>query len=291
MTPTTPKPKASIIIAIYKDVEALHCILLGLTRQSETGFEVIVTEDGEDPAVADYIATCAPKELTLHHLSQPDIGFRKTLAVNRAIASAEADYLIFLDGDCIPHSQFVEMHLRHAEPTRICTARRVYLGPKESARIRQYPETARRLENRFSFFLRAIPLHLDGVRDYEVGFASSLLHNIAKNRQLGIMGCNFSCYKADMEKINGYNEDLPGIGGEDDDLEWRFNGLGMFTKNIKFQAVTYHLYHDSRRQDTDVNMAISRKNRERKIYRCLNGITKQSKNGDSIEQPSGTSGR
>lgn len=281
---TASTPKASVIIAIYKDVEALHCILLGLTRQTEKQFEVIVAEDGESAEVADYITNQAPKSLQLRHLSQQDIGFRKTRSVNNAIADAKAPYLIFIDGDCIPHSDFVAMHLKHAEPTRICTARRVYLGPKESNKIRKQPVLAQALENRLTFFLRFIPLHQDGVRDYEVGFASSLLHNIAKNRQLGIMGCNFSCYKADMEKINGYNEDLPGIGGEDDDLEWRFNGLGMFTKNIKFQAVTYHLYHDSRRADTELNMSISRKNREQKLYRCLNGIFKETENHASPNQ-------
>lgn len=268
-------PKASIIIAIYKDTEALHCILLGLTRQTEKAFEVIVAEDGDAPEVADYIANQAPKSLDIRHLSQEDIGFRKTLSVNNGIRAAKADYLIFLDGDCIPHSQFVEKHLEHAEPTRICTARRVYLGPKESIKIREKPEEAFKLENRWSFLFRFIPLHMDGVRDYEVGFHGSFLHNLAKNRQLGIMGCNFSCYKEDMFKINGYNEDLPGIGGEDDDLEWRFNGLGMFTKNIKFQAVTYHLYHDSRRQDTEVNLSISHKNREKKEFVCKNGIVKR----------------
>ncbi|MFC1747700.1 glycosyltransferase [Pseudomonadota bacterium] len=275
MSTSARHPKASVIIAIYKDTEALHCILLGLTRQTEKDFEVIVAEDGDAKEVADYIANRAPKSLDLKHLSQEDIGFRKTRSVNNGIAKAIADYLIFIDGDCIPHSRFVEMHLHHAEPTRICTARRVYLGPKESTKIRKQPELAAKLENRLGLFLRFIPLHLDNVRDYEVGFHGSFLHNLAKNRQLGIMGCNFSCYKADMLKINGYNEDLPGIGGEDDDLEWRFNGLGMFTKNIKFQAVTYHLYHDSRRQDTEVNLSISRKNREKGIYRCLNGIIKE----------------
>lgn len=268
-------PRASVIIAIYKDIEALHCILLSLIRQSEQSFEVIVTEDGEDPAVADYLAHKAPKNLSLRHLTQKDIGFRKTRAVNQAIASAASDYLIFLDGDCIPHSRFVEMHLAHAEPTRICTARRLHLGPKESINIRKYPELSLQLENRLKLLLRFFPLYKDGVRNYEVGFASSFLHRLARNRYLGIMGCNFSCYKADIEKINGYNEDLPGIGGEDDDLEWRFNGLDMFTKNIKFQAVTYHLFHESRRQDTEINMAISQKNRELKRYRCSNGIIKE----------------
>lgn len=270
----TSAPKASVIIAIYKDIEALHCILLGLTRQTEAQFEVIVTEDDDCPEVADYMRNRAPKSLQLRHLFQEDIGFRKTLSVNNAIANAQTPYLIFLDGDCIPHSRFVEMHLHYAEEGRLCAARRVYLGPKESGRIRQQPELAANLENRMIFFLRFIPLHIDGIRSYEVGFPSKFLHYLAKNRHLGIVGCNFSCYKSDMEKINGYNEDLPGIGGEDSDLEWRFNGVGIFTKNIKFQAVTYHLYHDSRRQDAVVNMAISQANREKKLYVCQNGIHK-----------------
>lgn len=259
---------------MYKDVEALHCVLAGLARQTERSFEVIVTEDGDDPAVADYVATRAPQQLELHHLTQADQGFRKTRAVNRAIAGARSDYVIFLDGDCIPHCRFVERHLFHAEPERICTARRVYLGPKTSAAIRREPEAIVPLENRLTFLRRAIPLHLDGVRNFELGFPSDFLHRLVKNRQLGIMGCNFSCYKEDIERINGYNEDLPGIGGEDDDLEWRFNGLGMYTKNIKFQATTYHLYHASRRQDTEVNLAISRRNRANKVYICQNGIRK-----------------
>ncbi|KAF0192023.1 MAG: glycosyltransferase involved in cell wall [Gammaproteobacteria bacterium] len=271
---SSSKPRASVIIAIYKDVEALHCVLAGLMRQTEPNFEVIVTEDGDDAAVAAYIATRTPEELDLHHLTQDDIGFRKTRAVNRAIASARSDYLIFLDGDCIPHQRFVEKHLLHAEPGRICTGRRVYLGPQTSARVRQEPDRIIALENRLTFFLRMIPLHVDGIRNYELGFPSDLLHRLVKRRQLGIMGCNFSCYREDIERINGYNEDLPGIGGEDDDLEWRFNGLGMFTKNIKFQVTTYHLHHPSRRQDTEVNLAISKRNREKREYFCPNGIRK-----------------
>jgi len=270
-----PDHKASIIIAIYKDIEALHCILLGLVRQTEKRFEIILTEDGCDPAVASYIEHDAPKSLGLTHLHQEDTGFRKTRAVNQAISHSKADYLIFLDGDCIPHARFVAMHLQHAEQARICVARRVYLGPIESAKIRGAPQAAWRLENRLRLFLRAIPLHLDGIRSYEVGFAGSFLHNLAKNRQVGLVGCNFSCYKDDIKKINGYNEDLPGIGGEDDDLEWRFNGLGMFTKNIKFQAVTYHLYHPSRRQDTAINISISQSNRKKNEFYCPNGINKE----------------
>jgi hypothetical protein len=59
------QPEASVIIAIYKDTEALDCVLVGLSKQTEKNFEVIVTEDGND--------------------------FRNTPAVNRAIAPARSD--------------------------------------------------------------------------------------------------------------------------------------------------------------------------------------------------------
>jgi hypothetical protein len=51
-----------------------------------------------------------------------------------------------------------------------------------------------------------------------------------------------------------------------------FHGLGMHAKNIKFQATTYHLYHDSRHQDTELNLSIIRKNHENKEFVCKNGI-------------------
>jgi len=37
-----------------------------------------------------------------------------------------------------------------------------------------------------------------------------------------IVGCNFSCWRADFEKINGYNNEMAGLGGEDVELHIRF---------------------------------------------------------------------
>jgi len=267
--------KASLIIAVYKDVEALHAILLALKNQSEKNFEVIVTEDGESTEMAEYFAKNNAILPNLHHLTQVDNGWRKTAAVNRAIQSAQSDYLIFIDGDCIPRFNFIESHVQNKQHDKVCTARRVNLGPIVSKLIRKKPGRIKLLENRLFYFFFALPLHIDKIRDYEVGFASKLLHFISRNRYLGIMGCNFSCYKSDMLKINGYNEDLPGAGGEDDDLEWRFNGMGIVTKSIKFITPNYHLYHPVQRHNTEVNQAISRKNKEKKQYFCLNGIVKE----------------
>ena len=232
-------PKASVIISVYKDTEALRCILWGLEQQSERNFEIIVTEDGESDEMSGYLRTQKETSIPVTHLTQTDDGFRKTRAVNRAAATAKAPYLIFLDGDCIPRPRHVALHLQCSAPGLICTGRKINLGVKGSALIRQKPSWAVFLNNKISYILLAIPLFLDRTRNYEAGIGGRLFHKIPSRHIRGIIGANWSCYKEDMIKINGYNEDLPGIGGEDDDLDWRFRGIGMSYLSTKFLTPVY----------------------------------------------------
>jgi len=267
------RPKASVIISVYKDTEALKAMLDGLDRQTEKDFEIIVTEDCESEEMDRLLAEYR-KRPNFHHLTQPDDGWRKTLAENRAIDSARAEYLMFLDGDCIPDKDFVKLHLEQAEQGRFLTGRRVYLGPIFSRLLRKYPGFVKLLENRLFFFLMMIPMHLDRVRSYEVGLSSRFMHWLRGRKPVGIIGCNFSCYKKDMLAINGYNEDLPGIGAEDSDLQWRFEGLGMSTKAVKFLIPVYHLYHRHVRTDAHINHEIMNENRAKNAFVCKNGIRK-----------------
>ena len=266
-------PKASIIIAVYKDTQALYNILYALEQQTENNFEIIITEDGESDEMNRFLAPYKTQE-NFYHLTQPDDGWRKPLAVNRAIDFAHTDYLMFLDGDCIPDTHFVALHLAQAEQGKFLTGRRVYLGPVTSRLLRKTPALFRIIQNRLLFLLLLIPLHLDKVRSYEVGLSSRFMQWLRGKKPVGIIGCNFSCYKKDLLAINGYNEDLKGVGGEDSDLQWRFEGLGMATKSVKFLIPVYHLYHKNSRQDSDENLRISDENRKIKAFVCKNGIKK-----------------
>lgn len=273
------KPKASVIVAVYKDTEALACILSALKHQSEQDFEIVVTEDGQDKAMEAFITEQKKHTPNLYHLTQEDSGFQKTKAANRAILDARADYLIFIDGDCIPRYDFVSAHLKHAKKGKVSTARRVYLGPRASWLIRRNKGLIRIIENRLIFLLLMIPLHLDRVRSYEVGLPSRILHRLTRHRLVSIVGCNLSCFKKDMLKINGYNENLTGVGGEDNDLHWRFEGLGINIKSIKFQAAVYHLYHKAGRHGADLNIKIMNENKKKNAFVCANGIYKKTTAG------------
>lgn len=254
--------RATIIVAVYKDTEALRCVLWGLEQQTEKSFEILITEDGEDTDVAEFLRQWSKSQLNIRHLTQSDIGFRKTRAVNRAVASAKADYLIFLDGDCIPHPTFVEAHLKDAEKGFFLAGRRMHLGSSWSAMIRRNPESAVQLFTKYGIWKNIISLHVDGVRNYEIGHPCAVLHSILRRKYVSLIGCNFSVWKADFYKINGYDEDLTGIGGEDEDLEWRLNEVKIKSKSVKYLAIVFHLFHESRRENSAYNQALSKKNRE-----------------------------
>lgn len=269
---TLSTPQATVIISIYRDIEALDIILDALERQTISGFEVIVSEDGEAPEVATYLAQ-QQRRLPIQHLTQPDKGFRKNRALNRAILAARSDRIIFIDGDCVPHFRFVEAHLACLSPGVTCTGRRVELGPLFSRRMRDKSLPPWELGRPATYLRYALALHRDQVKNYESGIASSLLQRLSVSRPLHMLGCNFSAHRRDLMAINGLNEDFhsPGIG-EDSDVEWRMLRAGVAIRNVKFSAVQYHLYHPRGYTVSEANLALMRDAQARDKYICPHGI-------------------
>lgn len=269
---TSTKFRASIIISIYKDVEALDLILHALSLQTTRDFEIIVSEDGEAPAVAAYMASRL--SFSIQHLTQPDIGFRKNRALNRAILAARADHLIFIDGDCVPHPAFIESHLKVVKPGVTATGRRVELGPDFSIRLRKHQLELAEFVRPMSY-LRSIPaLKRDGTKNYEYGLHYPLLQWTFEKRSIRLVGCNLSIHRDDLLKINGFNEEYqsPGIG-EDSDIDWRLQMAGVIIRNVKFSAVQYHLYHPRSYTVSDRNLQLLQESQQAGRYVCSNGIS------------------
>ena len=266
---------ATVVISVYRDVTALRCILGGLRQQTHRPFQIIVSEDGKDPLVRQFVQAIQAEFPNLLHLTQEDCGFRKTMALNRAVGAATADRLIFIDGDCVPHRRLVENHLRYAEPKTVCVGRRVQMGPRFSHWLRNGPSRIRFLQHPVGYLMLAPLLFLDGVRNYEVGLVSSTLQSLHGGARRFILGCNFSCSKQDLVSINGFNEDFvhPGVG-EDTDLEWRFERMGVRLKNLRFLAPVFHLYHESSWTASQENRRILDTTRERDEVYCRRGIQK-----------------
>ena len=127
--------RISIIIAIYKDLEALQLIIDSLKRQSYTNFEVIVAEDNNSKEVADYINSIS--DIDVRHTTQEDVAIRKSRSQNNAILKSTGEYLIFIDGDCVLYKDFISSHVYLSAKDTVLAGRRVNLGPVVSRLIRK----------------------------------------------------------------------------------------------------------------------------------------------------------
>lgn len=241
--------KVSLIIAVYKDLEALTLIIESLKNQSYKNFEVIIAEDGQDSKIKDFIESVA--DLNIIHITQEDIGVRKSRSQNNGIKNSSGEYLIFIDGDCILYSDFIERHLALGSPSHIISGRRVNLGPKYSSLLRNKTITSLWLERYFikKYFDIAKDAknekHTEeGLKVKPFGFFHKMLHLKYKNKEVSILGCNFSCYKQAMIDINGFDEGLGNSAyASDTDLEWRFKGMGYKIISGKYITNQFHLFH------------------------------------------------
>jgi cellulose synthase/poly-beta-1,6-N-acetylglucosamine synthase-like glycosyltransferase len=267
--------KASLIISIYNNITFLKVILDSLHFQTEKNFEIIIAEDGENTAVKNFINQY-PFEQPYQHLTQIDEGWRKNKAMNAAIRSVKTDWLIFIDGDCVLHPKFIEMHLRFANENTILAGKRVMISAESSLNLIEQRINISQIQ---SHLLKKVFFSKEKIRHLEESFfisPESLFRLISKIRkQHGLLGCNMSFSKKAIYKINGFDEDykLPAVG-EDADLTWRFDKIGLHVKSIRNLAIVYHLYHDRKWGSPVQNLEIYRKKRFEEIFVCKNGLLK-----------------
>lgn len=262
--------KASVIISVYKNVNALRFVLDSLRCQTEKDFEIIISEDGNSDIMFDFVRNydwfCQ-----YQHITQDDLGWRKNRALNRAIVKAKADWLIFLDGDCIVHRCFVEMHLFYAKPNHVLVGKRVKLSEKLTLKLFdgdiKFRALGREMWKRLLF--------RQGCRFTDEGIFISLCSSKPLRGAKMLKGCNMSFSKETILAINGFNEDykLPSIG-EDEDIDWRLRAIGCQFVSVRNRAIVYHLHHKSNwdSNDRNKNLVIMEREKISNRFICHNGI-------------------
>lgn len=50
-------------------------------------------------------------------------------------------------------------------------------------------------------------------------------------------------WRSDLIRVNGYDEEFRGWGGEDSELATRLNNSGVRQRCMKFRGIVFHLYH------------------------------------------------
>lgn len=264
--------QASVVISYYKDLSNLELILMGLQQQTVKGnFEVIVSEDGNAPGTIQFLNSIKEKlSFAVKHVFQEDIGFRKCKAMNNAVVAAATDFIIFLDGDCIPHKQLVKQYIDKKKYGRVLYGRRVNLSNKFSIQLLQKKDLG---------MLNFIKLLFTGCSRIEEGlYLPGIPQRYLEKEDNRLLGCNMGIYKEDLIAINGFDEDynFPG-GGEDSDIEWRLEKLNNVTfYSMKFKAIVYHIWHEERftKEAGEKSYQALLHKIKQGLYICSNGIKK-----------------
>ncbi len=269
----------SIILSIYKDIEALKLIIDALSKQTYKNFELIVSEDNNSIEIKKYLESIETP-FKIKHISQEDIGVRKSLALNKSILIAEGEYVIFLDGDCVPFTTFVDAHVKISEPNRYLCGRRVNLGLKISSALRDKKLIASNLEkNSLKNWFTLLNDNSEHVEQFFYFKPNGIINKLFDklNNNLHILGANFSCFKKDLIKINGVDTSIPGeLVSIDTDIEWRLEFIGVKPKTVKICANVFHLYHkidnSARKKVYDSVMKIVEDRKQNNEYIAQKGI-------------------
>lgn len=228
--------RASVIVTTYDQPRHLERALCGFARQSSFDFELILADDGSGPETRACIERFAPDfPVPIHHVWQPDEGFRKALVCNRAVLHSRGSHLVFSDGDCVPSRTFVEEHLAAARPNAFVVGGHVRLSRERTASIS--PEDVRRGRlDAMRFPREEIGLHWEQ--------AKNLLYvALDKPRKPKLYGLNFSVDRASFERVNGFDATFAGSGKDDSDLRNRMRLAGVRGVSLWHRARVFHLWH------------------------------------------------
>lgn len=240
-------PKISVIISFYNKSELLQYIFAGLEKQTFTDFEVIISDDGSrESVVAEVRKMMEASPLKTQHVWHEDNGFRKNSILNKSVMKSQGEYLVFIDGDCLPHPKFLEEHWKLRQKGVTVAGRRINLSANISNQI-----SVKKIKDGYLGGKITYDIVMDAIRhnnphwENAIRIQNGFLRKVfLKAKDKGILGCNFGLHKSDLLDVNGFDERFvhPGCG-EDSDIDIRLRNAGKVTKMYKHLITVYHIFH------------------------------------------------
>jgi glycosyltransferase involved in cell wall biosynthesis len=225
----------------------LDRVLKSVTRQVEAPDQLIVAEDGNDLETGRIFRNWnAPGLVPALHVMQEKRGFERSKILNEAIVRTSSDYIVFLDGDSIPHPNFIRDHRLQARNGFFVQGHRTFLTQKGSEWFGKSDFRADRSRALFS-------------RDFEsvkYVYRWPVPKRRIRRDLKGIRGCNLGIWRKDLVAVNGYDEGYVGWGCEDLYLAARLYRHGVSRLDIRGHALCYHLWHPlAERANLEANLA------------------------------------
>jgi glycosyltransferase involved in cell wall biosynthesis len=233
----------AVIVSTFNQPLLLDRCLFALDRQTSPPLEIVIADDGSGEATRAVIEEFRQQtRLQVKHVWHEDRGFRKTRILNKAIHATEAEYLVFTDGDCLAHPEFIAEHTKGAAAGHYLNGSLIRLNARASDRI-----TRETIANGSAF--DALWLIRNGGRldRRYLRLALDYHHRSWLNRNnrtpLYWLGSNSSCFRADALAVNGFDNRFS-YGFEDGDFGNRLENFGLAPRTVRWTANLLHLWHE-----------------------------------------------
>lgn len=273
----TSAMQLSVIISTYNQPAWLEKVIWGYVAQTHCEFELVIADDGSQTETRDTIDRLRQETgLVIRHVWHEDRGFRKCTILNQATLQTRSEYLVFTDGDCIPRSDFLAQHAASARPGCMLSGSTVRLPKELSQRITKADILTGQATNFRWLCARGLPWNLKLLRRSAGPRLARWLDRLTF-RTFHWMGCNASMWKADLLRVNGFDERIAYLY-DDWELGERLKNLGIRGKRVNCQAVCVHLDHARgylRAEAKAHNRAIYDETRRSRAVGTAYGIVKQ----------------
>jgi len=264
--------KTTIIITTYNRPDALKKVLDGFLNQTLPPIEIIIADDGSGDETKKVVKNFLNKPAyPVYHVWQKDNGFRLAEIRNKAINHSLGEYIILIDGDCIPEKHFIEDHISLASKGYFFQGKRVLVNKKITNTF-----SCRQIALKGQLLWQALSGNISNAHHI---FRMPFFPASSKKSLSGIRGCNMGFFKDDLITVNGFNQDFIGWGREDSEIVVRLYKFGIKRKEHPFMAICFHLWHDEgNRTNLTVNDEILEKTKKSKNYFCTNGLINKNDN-------------
>jgi glycosyltransferase involved in cell wall biosynthesis len=231
----------SAIITTYNRPNHLHAALLALSRQSIRPNEIIVADDGSDDSTQKVIEHFAASvKMPVAHVWQEHKNFRAAKSRNNALRVAAGRFIAFVDQDGLAHSNWLAQHSAFSKPGVFNIGGLLMLSEEASSALSEKTIVSGEFEN---FHLPEEQKRLAALQ------RKASMYSFLRKLGMGIKNKprldsgNFSACRADLEKVNGFDENYIGWGQEDDDLGRRLFTAGIRPRPVITSAKVTHIWH------------------------------------------------
>ncbi len=265
---------ASVIFTTYNHPKWLEKTLWGFAAQTYRDFEIVVADDGSGAETRAVIERAQREiDIPIQHVWQEDDGFQKCRILNKAIVASRGEYLIFTDGDCIPHPDFVKNHVELARPDTMLSGGYFKL-PLEVSRAITREDIERGDATRPGWLLRhGVPFTPKIAKLCSHPVAGAILDALTITRATW-NGHSSSTWKRHILATNGFDERMQ-YGGQDREFGERLVNLGLKTRQVRYRCSCVHLDHGrgyARPESIAKNREIRRHTRQQRLTRTEYGI-------------------